>query len=148
MILQQQLAFNLFIFLYFSCASTSSEFSKTRYFPCTSSEKSTEVQTMVSVFFPATDNYIDEFPTLASFRNPVLLPPFDFHWRHITSFENRENLAFNCCKNSTVVEFSSHHQHSLDHIVGLMLLIAYLFVSRAHQVIMMESSIVVNSFFF
>ena len=146
--LQQQLAFYVIIYFYFSCASTSSEFSKTRYFPCTSLEKLTEVQTMVQLFFPATDKYIDEFPTLASFKNRVLLPPFDFHWRHITTFENKENLAFDCCKKSTVVEFCSHHQYPLDHIVGVMLSFAYLFLSRAHWSFLMESSIVLNLFCF
>ena len=95
-ILQQQLVFFLIFCFYFSYTSTSSKFSKPQCFPCTSSEKLTELQTIVSAFFPATDKYIYELPTLASFKNRVLLPPFDFNGRHINSFENRENLAFNC----------------------------------------------------
>ena len=73
MILQQQLVFNLFICFYFSCKSSLTERWKIQYFPCISLESLTEVQTMILLFSPMTDEHIDEFQTPANFGNRILL---------------------------------------------------------------------------
>ena len=60
---------------------------------------------MVSLNFSVIHKYVDEFPILVSFKNRGLLPLFDF---------------------------SLEHQYPLDHVAGMLLFFACIFVSRAY----------------